>query len=113
MISGAVIGWHESAEISESLWTTGAELRKAVNAAIEASGIDGVSVDGIDPMWMIRFEQPSREQRFLELATSHGVLFKRGAYNYAALAHDEDAIQDIEHGASAAFVELLEEESQG
>jgi len=40
-------------------------------------------------------------------------LFKRGAYNYAAVAHDDDALQEIEHGASAAFVELLEEESQG
>ena len=111
--AGAVVGWHERAEISESLWTTGAELRKAVNAAIEASGIEGVTVDGIDPMWLIRFGHSSREQRFLELAASHGVLFKRGAYNYAALAHDEDAIQEIEHGASAAFVELVEEEAQG
>jgi hypothetical protein len=38
----------------------------------------------------------------------HGVLFKRGAYNFAALAHDEEAIREIEAGASAAFVELQE-----
>jgi glutamate-1-semialdehyde aminotransferase len=111
--AAAVIDWHARAEICESLWTTGADLRKAVDAAISASGIDGVTVDGIDPMWLIRFDDSSREQRFLELSTSHGVLFKRGAYNYAALAHDEDAIQEIEQGASAAFVELLEEEAQG
>jgi glutamate-1-semialdehyde aminotransferase len=110
--AGAVVDWHNQAEISESLWTTGAELRKAVNAAIDASGIDGVVVDGIDPMWLLRFDDQAREQRFLELAASHGVLFKRGAYNFAALAHDEDAIQEIESGASAAFVELLEEEAQ-
>jgi glutamate-1-semialdehyde aminotransferase len=109
--AAAVLDWHNQAEITESLWTTGAEIRKAVNAAIEASGIDGVVVDGIDPMWLLRFDDQSREQRFLELAASHGVLFKRGAYNFSALAHDEDAIQEIESGASAAFVELLEEEA--
>jgi len=39
------------------------------------------------------------------------VLFKKGAYNYAALAHDEDAIREIEAGASDAFVELRDEEA--
>jgi glutamate-1-semialdehyde aminotransferase len=111
--AAAVLDWHNQAEITESLWSTGAELRKAVTAAIEASGIDGVTVDGIDPMWLMRFDDAARERRFLELAAANGVLFKRGAYNYAALAHDEDALQEIEHGASAAFVELLEEESEG
>jgi glutamate-1-semialdehyde aminotransferase len=111
--AAAVLDWHNQAEITESLWSTGAELRKAVGAAIEASGIDGVTVDGLDPMWLLRFDDAGRERRFLELAAANGVLFKRGAYNYAALAHDEEAVQEIEHGASAAFVELLEEESHG
>jgi hypothetical protein len=72
-----------------------------------------VSVDGIDPMWFLRFMDKQRETRFLELAATHGVLFKRGAYNFAAIAHDEEVITDIEEGASAAFVELLEEEKEG
>ena len=52
-----------------------------------------MTVDGIDPMWLLRFDTPARETRFLELAAAHGVLFKRGAYNFAALAHDDDAIR--------------------
>jgi len=55
---------------------------------------------------------PDRERRFLELAASNGVLFKRGAYNYPALAHDEDAIREIEGGASAALVALRDEEAE-
>jgi hypothetical protein len=39
------------------------------------------------------------------------VLFKRGAYNYSALAHDEEAISAIEAGASDALVELRDEEA--
>lgn len=109
--AAAVLTWHNSAEVGESLWTIGAEMRRAVEAGVEASGVGGVTIDGIDPMWMFRFDKPDRESRFLELAASNGVLFKRGAYNYPALAHDEDAIREIERGASAAFVELRDEEA--
>jgi len=108
----AVLDWHEKADVCETLWTNGAELRRAVSTAIDASGIEGVTVAGLDPMWLIRFEEHAREQRFLELAAANGVLFKRGAYNYAAVAHDEDAIRGVEEAASAAFVELLEEEGR-
>ena len=94
------------------LWTIGAEMRQCVTSAMEASGVEGVTIDGLDPMWMMRWDSPDRERRFLELAAAHGVLFKRGAYNYAALAHDEDAMREIERGASGAFVELRDEEAQ-
>jgi len=109
--AGAVLAWHDAGDVCGSLWTIGAELRRVISGAIEASGVDGIVVDGIDPMWFLRFDDPAREQRFLELAASHGVLFKRGAYNYAALAHDEDAIREIERGASSALVDLRDEDA--
>jgi glutamate-1-semialdehyde aminotransferase len=105
---GAVLAWHDRAEICESLWRTGQEMRTAVGAAISASETEGVTIEGIDPMWFLRFADPAVETEFLQAAARHGVLFKRGAYNFAALAHDEDAIREIESGASAAFVELRE-----
>jgi hypothetical protein len=58
----------------------------------------------------MRFTDERRQRRFQELALRYGVLFKRGAYNFAALAHDEDAIREVERAASTAFVELVEEE---
>jgi len=109
----AVLAWHDQADVCESLWTIGAEVRQAITSAIAASGIEGVTTDGLDPMWMLRWDRPERERRFLELAASHGVLFKRGAYNYSALAHDEDAIRVIERGASGALVDLRDEEASG
>ncbi|HEY4138800.1 MAG TPA: aminotransferase class III-fold pyridoxal phosphate-dependent enzyme [Casimicrobiaceae bacterium] len=110
--AGAVLAWHDQADVCESLWTIGADMRHAVSSAIAASGVGGVSVDGLDPMWLLRWDDPRREQRFLELAAEHGVLFKRGAYNFAALAHDEEAIRDLESGASSAFVELRDEDER-
>jgi glutamate-1-semialdehyde aminotransferase len=108
--ASAVLAWHEQADVCGSLWTIGAEIKAAVAAAIAAAGIEGVEIDGLDPMWLMRFDRPERERRFLELAAEHGVLFKRGAYNFAALAHDEDAVRGIEAGASSAFVALRDEE---
>jgi glutamate-1-semialdehyde 2,1-aminomutase len=106
--AAAVLGWHERVDVCASLWSNGKDMRECVAAAIKASGMPGVAVDGIDPMWILRFDDADVEAAFLRAAVLNGVLFKRGAYNFAALAHDEDAIREIEAGASAAFVALQE-----
>lgn len=110
--AAAVFSWHDRADVCQSLWNIGKEMRDAVSRALEASGAQGVSMDGIDPMWLLRFDDPARETTFLQAAVNNGVLFKRGAYNFAALAHDDDALREIEAGASAAFVELREHDEQ-
>lgn len=110
--ASVVLDWHEQVDVCASLWSIGREIRAAVDAAVVASGVRGVSLRGIDPMWLIEFDDAARQTRFLELAAGNGVLFKRGAYNFAALAHDEEAITLIEAGTSAALVELVEEEER-
>ena len=105
----AVIAWHERAEVCEALWETGAEMRAIVRRALAASGTSGIEEDGIDPMWLLRFDDAGRETRFLELAVDAGVLLKRGAYNFPALAHDDDVLARIEHAVSTALVALREE----
>jgi glutamate-1-semialdehyde aminotransferase len=107
----AVLDWHEEADICATLAETGAEMRAAVDRAIHASGIEGVATAGIDPMWSIGWSDKARENRFVQLAMRQGVLFKRGAYNFSAIAHDESSIRDIEAAASAALVQLLEDEN--
>jgi glutamate-1-semialdehyde 2,1-aminomutase len=108
--AGAVLEWHEKADICDSLASIGLDQRASINSAIKASGIDGVTVEGIDHMWLLRWDTPAREQRFLELAAGQGVLFKRGAYNYPAIAHNDDIIQRIEAAANAAFIDLRDED---
>jgi glutamate-1-semialdehyde aminotransferase len=46
----------------------------------------------------------------VQLAVEQGVLFKRGAYNFASVAHDDDAIAQMEMAAREALVRLREEE---
>ena len=104
----AVLDWHDEADICATLAETGREMRAAVDRAIVASGIDGVTTRGVDTMWLLDFVEPSVERKFIAASMRGGVLFKKGAYNYAAVAHDEAAIQDIESTASAALVAIRE-----
>ena len=105
----AVVEAYEAEEdICTSLGRIGGAMREGVVAAVRASGIEGVTVTGLDPMWLIRFDDPAIERRFLEEAVREGVLFKRGAYSYAALAHDEEeTIVEIERAASSALVAIV------
>lgn len=105
----AVLDWHEDAEVCRELARIGAEMRALVSGALRASGLEGIRVEGIDPMWHVVFDSPRAEQRFVSLAAEHGALFKRSAYNFAALAHDEDALVDIEAAASNAFVAMRQQ----
>jgi glutamate-1-semialdehyde aminotransferase len=109
----AVLDRHESEDVPAALQAVGDEMRGAVGRAIAASGVRGVRVEGIAPMWLVRFDDEARQDRWLALARASGVLFKRGAYDFASLAHDERAVAAIERAASTAFVELLEEERRG
>jgi glutamate-1-semialdehyde 2,1-aminomutase len=108
----AVLDWHEKADIPDSLASIGLDLRTSMSAAIQASGVQGVTVDGIDHMWLLRFDSSERETRFLELAAGQGVLFKRGAYNFPAIAHTDDVIREVENVANDAFIALRDEERE-
>ena len=110
--ASAVMHWHDRADICASLAETGKEMRDVVSAAMTAAGVEDVALGGIDPMWFLRFDTPERETVFLRAAADHGVLFKRGAYNFAAMAHDDEAIREIEAAASAGFVALREHDRQ-
>jgi glutamate-1-semialdehyde 2,1-aminomutase len=105
----AVLDVYEGDEdVCANLARIGGAIRSGVDAAVTASGIDGVTVAGLDPMWLMRFEDAAVERRYLEEAVREGVLFKRGAYNYASLAHDEeDTIVEIERAASSALVAIV------
>jgi len=111
--ASAVLDWHEKAEVCEGLWAAGEEMMQGVQRAITASGVSGVTVRGIPPMWLLDFEDEDQRTRFGELAVEAGVLFKRGAYNYASLAHEESDVGAIESAASEALVSLREELAGG
>jgi glutamate-1-semialdehyde aminotransferase len=109
----AVVDRFERDNVSKTLWSTGEAMMRAARAAIRSSGVPGVQVQGIAPMWFLAFDDPAVERFFLARAAHHGVLFKRGAYNFPALAHDEKTLDAIEAAASSALVDVAEELRSG
>ena len=103
-----VLDWHEKEDVCATLATIGSAMRGAVQRAIDACGLEGVRVDGLDPMWRIVFDDPAIEGSFVRHAVREGALFKRGAYNFAALAHEEH-MAEIEGAASAGLVAARKE----
>ena len=98
-----VLDWHEETDICAKLAEIGREMRAAVERAITTTGARGVSTDGLDAMWLFRWDDAARENHFVREALRAGVLFKRGAYNFAAIAHDGEAIAAVEHAAITAL----------
>jgi glutamate-1-semialdehyde 2,1-aminomutase len=106
----AVLDWHEEADVCGTLAERGREMRAALDRAIAASGLHGVSIDGVDTMFLLRWDEAAREAWFLAECARSGVILKRGAYNFAAIAHDEDALLELEAAASSALVSLADGE---
>jgi hypothetical protein len=105
----AVLDRHAREDVCGRLAHVGARLRAAVASALDDAGANGVCVAGLDPMFFLRFDDTpaataeARETVFLTAARDGGVLFKRGAYDYAALAHDADAVDAVARAAAAGF----------
>jgi glutamate-1-semialdehyde 2,1-aminomutase len=99
----AVLDWHDETDICAKLAAIGREMRSAVDRAITATGARGVRTDGVDAMWLLRWYDTGHENLFVREALAAGVLFKRGAYNFTAIAHDEEAISAVEHAARTAL----------
>lgn len=105
----AVLHRHRRMDVCAALRETGARLREAVERALADAGVGGIRVEGLDPMWFLRFDEPQHERRFLRAAREAGVLFKRGAYNFAALAHDDGAVAAVARAARAGAAALARE----
>ena len=101
-----MLDWHDETDICAKLAAIGHEMRAAVDRAITATDARGVRTDGVDAMWLLRWDDAASENRFVREALGAGVLFKRGAYNFAAIAHDEEALAAVEHAASTALTAM-------
>jgi len=98
-----VVDCHNESDVCAKLADIGRQMRSAVERAIKTTSARGVQLEGLDAMWFLKWDDTARENRFVREALHAGVLFKRGAYNFAAIAHDEEALAVVEHAASTAL----------
>jgi glutamate-1-semialdehyde 2,1-aminomutase len=92
----AVCDWHDRVDVPARLVAIGTELRDFVSASLEEAPWIGVMAQGPAAMWRLHADVPERLDAFVACAAREGVLFKRGAYQFAALAHDTKALDKVQ-----------------
>jgi glutamate-1-semialdehyde 2,1-aminomutase len=104
-----VLDRHASEDVCGTLAAHGAAMRKGIERAIARSNAHDVHTAGVSEMWLVRFGSESRAGEFVRRALDEGVLFKRGAYNFASLVHRTPEVEVIEHAAYSVLSRLSEE----
>ena len=91
----AVLDRHEREDVCAALHTIGARMQRVVAEALAPCPALGLAVDGPSVMWRLRAERERVLDALVADTARRGVLLKRGAYQFAALAHDDDAIAQL------------------
>jgi glutamate-1-semialdehyde 2,1-aminomutase len=58
-------------------------------------------------MWRLTAHEPQSLDALVAAAAHHGVLLKRGAYQFGAVAHDDEAIADVARALPSIVESLL------
>lgn len=105
--ASAVLEWHERLDICERMASAGGLLQEIVGRALEEAPWVGVQVAGPPMMWRLVSDVPERIDALVAAAARGGVLLKRGAYQFGAMAHDDSACEDVARVLPEVMQELL------
>jgi glutamate-1-semialdehyde 2,1-aminomutase len=102
----AVFRWHDRVDVPERLALNGALMQDVIGTALLEAPWVGVHTEGPAPMWRLVADVPEQLDALVAAAAREGILLKRGAYQFAAVAHDDSAIDFIAR-AMPAITEAL------
>ena len=105
--ANAVLDWHDRVDVCERLTEIGAEMQHAVRKALATVPSLHIRVEGETVMWRLVASNPTDLDALVANATRHGVLLKRGAYEFASLAHDDEALRILGDGVAAAARDIV------
>jgi glutamate-1-semialdehyde 2,1-aminomutase len=107
----AVLAWHTQHDVCARMDAAGRALRDIIGAALHAEPWTGVRAEGRNVMWRLVSAEPVQLDALVAAAARHGVLLKRGAYQFGAVAHDERALDAVRR-AMPALLESLHATTQ-
>jgi glutamate-1-semialdehyde 2,1-aminomutase len=102
----AVLDWHDRVDVCDRMATAGGVLQDIIGSALAEAPWVGVRTDGPSVMWRLVSDVPEQLDALVAAAAHHGVLLKRGAYQFGAVAHDDVALDEVAQ-AMPAIVEAL------
>lgn len=91
----AVLAWHERTDVPERMAAAGGMLLQIIGTALAESPWVGVQTDGPPMMWRLLADAPEQLDALVAVAARHGLLLKRGAYQFGAVAHDEAVLAQV------------------
>jgi glutamate-1-semialdehyde 2,1-aminomutase len=97
----AVLEWHEQVDVPTCMAEAGQKLQAVIRDAVQAHPALAVQVAGPPIMWRLEADRPELLDAAVAAAARAGVLLKRGAYHFAALAHDDYAVDAIAQALQA------------
>lgn len=89
-----VLARHARFDVCGALDRIGTQLQQAVRDALTPYAL-GIGVEGPPVMWRLTAEHEPVLDALVAACARRGLLLKRGAYQFAALAHDDDAIRAV------------------
>ena len=105
--ANAVLDWHDRVDVCARIEHIGRTMQHAIQRALTTVPSLGISAEGPFAMWRLVADNQSDLDALVAAATRHGVLLKRGAYQFAALAHDAESIEAVERSVAAAAQEVV------
>ncbi|WP_373060595.1 aminotransferase class III-fold pyridoxal phosphate-dependent enzyme [Gemmatimonas sp.] len=91
----AVLEWHERTDVPDRMAAAGGMLLEIIGTALSESPWVGVRAEGPPTMWRLLAEAPDQLDALVAVAARYGLLLKRGAYQFGAVAHDEAALEHV------------------
>ncbi len=105
--ANAVLDLHDRLDVCARLSEIGRTMKRAVIAALETAPTVAIRTEGEAVMWRLVADNPADLDMLVAHATRHGVLLKRGAYQFAALAHDDEAIHGVQQAVTASLRDIV------
>jgi glutamate-1-semialdehyde 2,1-aminomutase len=100
-----VLARHARTDVCGALAKVGTKLQHALTRALAPHALS-IRVEGPPQMLRLACDNSAMLDALVVAATAEGVLLKRGAYQFAALAHDDAALASVESAVHAAALRV-------
>ena len=82
-------------------------MQQIIGSALAEAPWVGVRVDGPPAMWRLDADVPEQLDALVAAAAREGVLLKRGAYQFGAVAHDDEALDVLARAMPLVMESLM------
>lgn len=103
----AVLEWHDRLDVCDRMSNAGGVLQEIIGSALAEAPWVGVRAEGPPAMWRLTAEVPEQLDALVAAAAREGVLLKRGAYQFGAVAHDDEALEAVSRAMPRIMQSLL------